>query len=889
MASAYAEASENRVALVIGNRSYEDHPLTDVMTDTSMISKALQASGFEVTELINLDSQALKSELDDFSIYLDANPDALVFFFFTGFVQRLETDILLSAIDGRDPYSLNSILAKITNPRSIVALDAFADYYDEPSTEPSAASDSSSPAASLSEEEGAMEAYINRIILKLKRDLEGTAEYKAAEKAAVEASNCNHVYCFKDYASTFERDKDKSSILSVLIKDEFSLVMTPVASILASIETRYSGLSGDGELRIAQGDGDYYFMSNEVAEAMVNKWTEEKAAVMAIIEQYTPKSYKIATFAETRMLQEAQLSLALIEEQLGQAIELAAQVEVQSQKSLAEQQAKRARDSEVQAQIDSYINAVLSNFARIQLEGYESQGSDEDLKAVEAVKASLMARKGEYDSQYKAFVSATDRSTTDAIMQINFASYGPEELENGSPSPAAKAAREAQIEALKIQAESSKAEKKKELDQAFRLALYSLYTDVYYQSIAIGAKEYRDNSLYGELNLEFDAYDEARKGWNVKVTSVKKLSATEGSFDFSLFLGYKTVTGFDLPRTGNEAENALYKQRIEVFDSLFRQDIPIISLVLIYSVDASESTYVLKASKVVVSRVDTQAQMLSSPLLERKTFTYRTSSGYSAEAASAIVEILRVKTPVITTVDGFDWFTTDSVMISMSCETENAIIRYTTDGSNPTISHGTVYREPFSISDQTLIKAVAYHIGMTDSLIAATPIRKLEFAVGDTGPAGGLVFYDKGSYSDGWRYLEAAPSSTEAASLVWGGEGTRVGGTKTGIGEGKRNTELIVAKLGEVEPYQNKSEYAAKYCYELEVNGFDDWFLPSKTELQTLYSVLKKKGLGDFFDGWYWSSSEFSPDYSWERDFKASTQGVVNKVYLDRVRAVRMF
>jgi len=25
----------------------------------------------------------------------------------------------------------------------------------------------------------------------------------------------------------------------------------------------------------------------------------------------------------------------------------------------------------------------------------------------------------------------------------------------------------------------------------------------------------------------------------------------------------------------------------------------------------------------------------------------------------------------------------------------------------------------------------------------------------DEGPAGGWVFYDKGSYSDGWRYMEA--------------------------------------------------------------------------------------------------------------------------------------
>jgi hypothetical protein len=43
------------------------------------------------------------------------------------------------------------------------------------------------------------------------------------------------------------------------------------------------------------------------------------------------------------------------------------------------------------------------------------------------------------------------------------------------------------------------------------------------------------------------------------------------------------------------------------------------------------------------------------------------------------------------------------------------------------------------------------------------------YALRDTGPAGGLIFYVKeGGYSDGWMYLEAAPASTEWKHMMTG-------------------------------------------------------------------------------------------------------------------------
>ena len=41
-----------------------------------------------------------------------------------------------------------------------------------------------------------------------------------------------------------------------------------------------------------------------------------------------------------------------------------------------------------------------------------------------------------------------------------------------------------------------------------------------------------------------------------------------------------------------------------------------------------------------------------------------------------------------------------------------------------------------------------------------------EYTIGDTGPAGGIIFYDKGNKTDGWRYLEAAPADLKLVNGV---------------------------------------------------------------------------------------------------------------------------
>ena len=75
-----------------------------------------------------------------------------------------------------------------------------------------------------------------------------------------------------------------------------------------------------------------------------------------------------------------------------------------------------------------------------------------------------------------------------------------------------------------------------------------------------------------------------------------------------------------------------------------------------------------------------------------------------------------------------------------------------------------------------------------------------DYEVGDIGPAGGFIFYDRGEGYFDWRYLSAAPrgwyGGTTDPTAVWGGYGVTTGATSRSYGVGLENTNTIVATLG---------------------------------------------------------------------------------------------
>ncbi len=197
--------------------------------------------------------------------------------------------------------------------------------------------------------------------------------------------------------------------------------------------------------------------------------------------------------------------------------------------------------------------------------------------------------------------------------------------------------------------------------------------------------------------------------------------------------------------------------------------------------------------------------------------------------------------------------------------------------------------------------------GITDDMTLYA-VWKEHYTVGGTGPAGGYIFYDcDADNSDvdagddnlhssicGWRFLEAAPTDLKGNYYIFGfyreGGSNAIVGTSAKIGKGKENTEKLVKAMGEEEAFSSDSGsttsiYAAVACldYVSIYNGtpYDDWFLPSKDELNQMYINLRKKDDTNkskyaFNADRYWSSTEVSSEYwtAWQQSFYMDSYGI---------------
>jgi len=182
-----------------------------------------------------------------------------------------------------------------------------------------------------------------------------------------------------------------------------------------------------------------------------------------------------------------------------------------------------------------------------------------------------------------------------------------------------------------------------------------------------------------------------------------------------------------------------------------------------------------------------------------------------------------------------------------------------------------------------LIVAKSFSTETGDYTIETT-VTNVSYSIGDTGPAGGIVFY---MAPDGLHGLEAAPADQKPPSsmrgVTWGCRGLTINGADgTAIGTGAQNTADILAACSDL-------GIAARLADNYTLNSFNDWYLPSKEELNELY--LQRAVVGNFTSSGngYWSSTEMFDVGAWFQDFDDGSVHILDRNGTTGVRAIRTF
>jgi hypothetical protein len=377
------------------------------------------------------------------------------------------------------------------------------------------------------------------------------------------------------------------------------------------------------------------------------------------------------------------------------------------------------------------------------------------------------------------------------------------------------------------------------------------------------------------------------------------------------------------------------------------------------NLDAPIAYYTITSSKGDVKKVNSWRELtvtvsgLKSATSYTFTITATNVDGTSPVSASSLpvtTQVYVAPAPAVTTAP----LAAPAFTLSAAAETKTvntAITGYTISSTGGTIASyaispsapaGTTFSTSTGLLTGTPAStqgATAYTVTATNATGSATrtftlTVTSVVYTVGQAGPGGGTIFYVAPTpfacgptRSATCTYLEAAPSrwnrdehSYADPSRRWANttyQNTTVNNatspetaTATAIGWGYRNTRAIILQ-GNSDTATSAAALADSHTVTVSGVAYDDWYLPSKDELNQMCKWQRgitgadlttlttactggtlNSGTGSpgFVGGvYYWSSSDYSASKAWTQVFYDGFQFGDDKNYTRYVRPVRAF
>jgi len=179
-------------------------------------------------------------------------------------------------------------------------------------------------------------------------------------------------------------------------------------------------------------------------------------------------------------------------------------------------------------------------------------------------------------------------------------------------------------------------------------------------------------------------------------------------------------------------------------------------------------------------------------MLKARAFKFAMTDSAVATATYTINIPVRISTPVISPSSGSSFV---SKKVNITCPNAGVVIRYTTDGSEPS-SSSAIYSSPFFVYASSTIKAKAFKSGMIDSYSASVSYTVTDYDVATLNNVTNGLFADSGEQGSESYYKVQVPAGQKLLEV------------KTSGGSGDCNLYVSRGRRPTISNYDYRSQNA---------------------------------------------------------------------------------